>query len=324
VGAPRRDIDGKLDAGAIYRYAISSTGVISFVEEITQDRPELPGISTAGNRFGEVLTAAWNGVVVGVPRFDLGARKNVGAIVRLRIDRTSSALITSALWTQDSPGVPNKAETGDRFGAAVGWNGYAVGAPGEDLGAARNAGLVQVFKRSTTVDDALLPQETITQNSPKVPDRAETGDRFGSAITVGTFTCQERTTAAIGAPGEDLRRPHRTGMARNAGSVTLVSLFDEESTCAPTVISQGHGLPGVAETGDELGTALGRLAANPELEEDAIDMLVIGSPGEDVKGVTDAGRVTTVLGTANPNSATRYGFQGGNVKDLRYGSVFTQ
>ena len=60
---------------------------------------------------------------------------------------------TAVALDQNSAGVPGVAEAGDRFGRSldsvnvnsIGTTRLAVGVPGEDVGAAGNAGSVQLF-----------------------------------------------------------------------------------------------------------------------------------------------------------------------------------
>ena len=80
--------------------------------------------------------------------------------------------------------MPGKAETRDHFGAAVSFFGehLAVGVPDEDVGASSNAGMVQLFRWSSTTP---LPTGEVKQYTPGVPGVVETGDRFGAAVAVG-------------------------------------------------------------------------------------------------------------------------------------------
>ncbi len=85
VGAPGRDVRGHRDAGAVYRYRLHG-----------KRRPELLGMYTAGMRairgarpeagdmLGERLTAVSSGVIVGVPREDIGSAEDAGAVEFLR------------------------------------------------------------------------------------------------------------------------------------------------------------------------------------------------------------------------------------------------
>ena len=316
VGAPGHDVGAATDAGAVFRYVLSASGAASYLETITQDSPLVPGIAETGDRFGAVLAGhTTNGIVVGVPDEDLGTRKDAGTVQRLRTDQLGYFLIEATDWNQDTPGVPGTAEAGDRFGASLAWGGSVVGVPGEDVGGISNAGLVQTFGFSRTVPDSLVPSVAYTQNSKGVPGVAEAGDRFGAAVSGGIFQCNETTSAAVGAPGENV------GQIKDAGSVTLIlepALSGLKlSECPAQVFSQGHGLPGTAEAGDQVGAAMGVRPGDPDLEEDKMDTVLTGVPREDVGTVYDAGRV--ILGTGR--FATGYGYQGGALPGMRFGSI---
>lgn len=320
IGAPGHDVAGRADAGAVFRYSLDTAGTATYLETVTQDSALVPGAAEAQDRFGAVLARhAENGTLVGVPSEDLGTRKDAGALQLLRTDPQTNALIKAPSWTQDSPGLAGKAEAGDRFGAALSWDGSAVGVPGEDVGQAKDAGLVQTFGRPAEDPAGLVPSAAFTQNSKGVPGVAETGDRFGTALSDGLFTCYENPSVAIGAPGEDL------GSIKDAGSVTLIHepyyATGDRVKCPAQVISQGNGLPGVPEAGDHLGAAMGVWFGDEEAADDQIDTLVIGIPGEDI-GTRPAGRDVGRVVLRTGITASTVGFRDGDVPGLRFGSLF--
>ncbi len=318
VGAPDYDVNGIKDAGAVFRFGLSPSGVATYLETVTQDSALVPGVAEAGDHFGAVLAGEGaNGVVVGVPDEDIGELKDAGTVQRIRTDPATDALIQATDRNQNSAGVTGTAEAGDRFGAAVTTNGHAVGVPGEDIGKLKDAGLVQTFGESRSPLDSLVPSVAYTQNSPGIPGTAEAGDRFGAAISEGIFQCNENVSAAIGAPGEDI------GRIKDAGSVTQIILPAlsglKLSQCPAQAFSQGSGLPGKAEAGDQVGAAMGEKSGDPESEEDRMDRMLTGAPGEDVGAFTDTGRVYAFSG----KFATTLTFRGGSdATGLRFGSVF--
>ncbi len=185
-------------------------------------------------------------VLVGVPRADGSGKRDSGAVTLLQPN--AAGLISLAqTWTQDSRGVPGSAETGDLFGAAV--TEDAVGVPGEDLGKRKDAGTVQLFALGQ-LGQGLTPARSYSQNSKRIPGKAESGDRFGASLAEGTLFCQEQWDLAVGAPGEDL------GRARDAGTVTLISIPPSDSPCKPRLLRQGRDplRRDVAESGDLFGT----------------------------------------------------------------------
>lgn len=128
-------------------------------------------------------------------------------------------------------GVTGKAEAGGQFGATVAVGDAdqtiaAVGAPGEDLGKRRNAGMVTVFTFTDDKAHRLTALRSFTQNSRGIPGRAQSGDQFGAALDAGGTLCdEEQNDVAVGAPGENL------GRARDAGTVTVIPVQDVLEGC---------------------------------------------------------------------------------------------
>lgn len=202
------------------------------------------------------------------------------------------------LWTQDSAGIGDSAEVGDRFGATLaagefgvyaGVSDLAVGVPGEDLDilgrtgvttTIRDAGAVHVIYGELTASPPGLSatgSQFWTQNSQQVEgggeiaDTAEEDDRFGAAL--GSFGLGG-SDLAIGVPGEDVRT------IRDAGSVNVIYF----SPAANKLSFANNQLwtqvsPNVdddAEEGDQFGSAL----AGGDFNGDTLKDLAIGVPGE--------------------------------------------
>ena len=310
IGAPGTDAPGAASSGAVYRYAIDANGKATLQGSTTE--ATLGATGQPNERFGDVLASAQEGVVVGVPEWDIGSATGAGKIVRLRQSETDA--ITAEIWNQNSPGVPGTAEDDDHFGAAVSVNGLVVGVPGEDVGTLWDAGAVQNFKLTT---QKLVPQAFQTQNSKGIPGTAEAYDEYGTSVALGIFDCHEVSSMAVGAPGEDI------GKVENAGSVTISDLEDGDFGCPARLLRQGKGLPGSPEDGDRVGTAVGTVNGDPDAEEDRTDILLVGAPGENVgtaKAGQDAGRVTTRR--MYKGATQSFGFSGGDRQLLRYGSFF--
>jgi hypothetical protein len=188
--------------------------------------------------------------------------------------------------------------------------------PGEDIGRHKNAGAVQTFGYTDPGSGSpdYIPLRAFSQDSPGVPGTVEAGDRFGSALSQGVFACQDRWTASVGAPGEDI------GTIRDAGSITLLPLrAGGRGSCGAQAFSQGHGLPGKAEAGDRVGAAMGVLKGDLADSEDRYDRVLTGVPGEDIGQFTDAGRVIITTGKA----ATSVGHQRGDLTGMKFGSVLS-
>ncbi|MFE1775494.1 VCBS repeat-containing protein [Streptomyces sp. NPDC059008] len=147
----------------------------------------------------------------------LGAPDESGGIVRVfNGDADGPAATMSYSITQDSPGIPDSSEPGDRFGASLAvtrWNGsshqnLAIGAPGESLGSATGTGAVTYVYGSETGLDGLGPNDGthaqfFAQSTPNVPGSDETGDHFGNAVHLADTHNDGQSDLIVGVAGEN-------------------------------------------------------------------------------------------------------------------------
>lgn len=112
--------------------------------------------------------------------------------------------------TQSTAGVPGADETGDKLGASAavkdldgdGYGEVVVGLPGEDVGEARDAGGVLVFKgRASGITGA--DTKVIGQSTASVPGVDENGDAFGGEVHIVTAANGVPATLAVAAPNEN-------------------------------------------------------------------------------------------------------------------------
>lgn len=112
--------------------------------------------------------------------------------------------------TQATAGVPGADERGDAMGASAavgdldgdGYGEVVVGLPGEDVGTAKDAGGVLVFKgRASGITGA--DTKVIGQSTANVPGVDETGDAFGGEVHVVAPAKGVPATLALAAPGEN-------------------------------------------------------------------------------------------------------------------------
>ena len=175
------------------------------------------------------------------------------------------APLVPQLVTQDTPGVPGKAETGDAFGSAFSgtgfpYSGLAIGAPGEAVGKALGAGDVLVLPADANLqlNPGLVPgPREYVQGRNGLPGKAEANDRFGAALLGDRGLL-------VGAPGEGI------GSVPRAGLITFVA-----TTGVGSQISQATGgVPGVPERDDAFGTALA------SARRGQADAVYVGAPGD--------------------------------------------
>ncbi len=327
VGAPGSDqlstgTSTASNAGVVCRFKLAANGDATLSDTVSED--DLLGVSQLpekNDRFGEVLAPNVTGVVVGVPHEDIGKAVDAGEVAYIQTDRDNN-LTKAVVVSQNSPGVPGVAQSGDHFGAAVSRYGVLIGVPGEHVGKKQDAGTVQVIASDGFSTRGYTAGGSFSQNSPGIPGRAEAGDRFGAAISVGFFRCYDAYQFAIGSPGEDV------GRTKNAGSVTVTYVDGLRGVkgCASRVLTQGSArglLGGSAETGDSVGSSIGTVPGGPDTASGStrLDALVVGVPGEDVGPTTNAGRATLWSGHGRGYRVT-VGPRGGDRAGLGFGRVF--
>ena len=197
VGAPTETVGGRADAGAVSVFLGSASQLSGTAAQTLVQGSGVGGAAETGDEFGSALAAGFfdtgpSDLAIGVPFEDLGGATDAGA-VNVVYGSNTGLVGRNQTLTQDSPGVVGTAEPGDLFGVALargiflnnfngdGFADLAIGTAGEDVGAATDAGAVNVQYGSSTG----LPGpggQLFTQNSPGVGGTAESGDGFGSAL----------------------------------------------------------------------------------------------------------------------------------------------
>ena len=179
--------------------------------------------------------------------------------------------------TVDQSEAGGTVEAGDEFGYSVAasyvysetesWPRFTFGAPGEN----DDAGVVNSWRGSQ-----------LRQGAGGLPGKMQSGDRFGEVM--GTFAYlpeySDSTALYIGAPGDVVNG--KSG----AGSVTVVGAPGSQRL----ITQNTSGVPGIAEVGDHFGASMASGSG-------AFNQLAVGSPGEDLGSVTDAGSVTVLKRT---------------------------
>src|SRR3954447_23916975 len=233
VGAPGEDLAGRVAAGQVHVFYGKSDAACfgrapvfagARSQAFTQDTTGVPGVARERDRFGAAFAAGdldrdgFDDLAIGAP----GDAGGAGTVLVLR--GSPAGLVTSGarLVRQGAGGVPGAEEDGDEFGASllmpvhtVSVPFLAIGAPGESLGAARNAGAVSVLY----APNANRAPHQLTQDTPGIPGRAETGDGFGGAL--GERGTTRAAGLSVGAPGEAI------GTALGAGNVTVLTATAE-------------------------------------------------------------------------------------------------
>ncbi|MGW5178212.1 FG-GAP-like repeat-containing protein [Streptomyces sp. NPDC004082] len=203
----------------------------------------------------------------------------------------------------------------------VNGNGYddiVVGQPytGESGG---NSGGQITMVPGTSTGFTTTGLTAVHQSTTGVEGASESGDAFGTSVSVGDFNADGYADVLTGAPNEDITRD--TKNRSNAGSVWLLKGTSTGVTGDGSVaLSQDtEGVPGSTETDDKLGSAL----SLTDVTGDGYADLTIGAEGE------DAGNGTLLYvpvpgGAAAPAKSAYYGVtQLGTATAARLGQVLT-
>jgi hypothetical protein len=291
VADPAASVNGVTGAGLVrVAYGAATGSNPASVATLAQGMAGVGNTPEPNDGFGQVLLVsdvdddACADLMIGVPAEDSGAVGDVGAV---HLVFGSPAGLgegrSGVVVVQGSAGLPDVPESGDRFGAALaldqGWtegNRMAIGMPGEDLGAVRDAGMVLVVDRSTAGLPVASSARVFSQSSSGVPGPAEVGDQFGSAVAL---VSHGRDMLLVGVPGEDL------GMADVGVVDVLAGLAPGASFTAVELSQDSAGIHSTAEAGDRFGQSVAFQASLFS----SITKVVVGAPYEDVGAVKDAG-----------------------------------
>ena len=292
VGAPGENGG----AGAVHVLKGSAAGLTATGSQyFSQATSGIFGDPAASDHFGASLAIGNFGgsphgdLAIGVPDDD-SALSDSGGVHVLPGSATGLAAAGSQYWTQNSAGIAETAEAGDRFGATLAagnmGNGtqadLAIGATGENAG----AGVVHAIYGSAS-GLAVAGQQLWSQNSAGIGDDQESGDHFGASLAIANFGGTGHYELAVGAPDED------RGALFDAGVVQVVigSATGLTATGTQYWFQNSAGIADDAEAGDRFGAALaaGNMGSGAEAD------LAIGVTGENVGG----GAVHAIYGSAS-------------------------
>ena len=217
-------------------------------------RATAPGVTEIA--VGDVAGGGRDDVILGQPAaYETQTQESRG---RVWVHRgTRDGLANPLRLTQDSPGVPGSDEADDEFGAAlvagdVNRDGKAdllVGAPGE----LHDSGRVTVLygdRRGPGRGGARL----LSQDTPGIPNRSDTGDRFGEAVSLLDIDGDSDLDVVIGAPDENGGR----------GAITFVRTVNRRPApsasgqITPRDLPDGYYYDDASDEREGLGRRIGR------------------------------------------------------------------
>jgi len=243
-----------------------------------------PAATTARAKPYDVNGDGHAEAVVGAVGEDLGYDSDAGMLHVLQGRSTGVTTYGDKVIHQDTYGVPGSPEDDDMFAwtntsgdfNADGYADVAVSVVGEDIGAAAESGLVQVFYgstgglRTTTVTGLAVPREYLA---------------LGVGLAAGDFNGDGRDDLAVGGPGDDY----------GVGSVFVYSGTATGLSTTYQEFKQGGDVPGDPHGGDYFGEVL----AADDINGDGLDDLAVASSGDREDLGWPTGSVTLLYGSAS-------------------------
>ncbi|MGB7271765.1 MAG: FG-GAP repeat protein, partial [Geitlerinemataceae cyanobacterium] len=252
----------------------------------------------AGDSFGASLTSGdFDGdgiddLAIGSPSESVG---NIGSAGAATVIYGSANRLTATghqTWHQDSAGILDEAEQGDRFSASLtagdfnddGIDDLAVGVYSEDIADIAHAGAVNVIYGSSNRLSATGDQFW-SQNSAGIQGNSEYGDYFGWSLTSGDFDGDGIDDLGVGVPLEESDSSSTNAGAVNIlrGSVDRLTGLNDRFLSQNTLDITGN----PAEAHDRFAWSL----TSGDFNGDGHFDLAVGVPNEDIDGIIDAGEV---------------------------------
>ena len=216
------------------------------------------------------------------PGRDVAGQADAGAIYHFKLGEMGEVVFAGVL-TQGTPQVPDTPEAGDRLGELLApvTGGVVAGLPHEDIGDRRDAGAIEQIR--VAPDGTGLPGVFLDQSAGGL-ETPEAGDRFGAAVVRRLPPVRRR--AGRGHRGPRRRRPDRRVPA-HAGRHERA----RPPAPAPHLPPGRPRRPGPRGGGRPLRRALATGASLRCQEDSAI---AVGVPGEDFRGLRNAGAVALI------------------------------
>ncbi|MEU6339616.1 S1 family peptidase [Streptomyces sp. NPDC046977] len=272
IGVPGKNLKGSVHAGLAY-YLRGSVSV-----SIHQDSPGVVGVISSGDEFGAAVAGSPNHIAIGSPGETVGTSADAGMVSIMKHELSADGIPTPVAGVnQDSTGISDAAEGGDRFGASLSLIPYrpsgaaaatdsilAVGTPGETLWVGTNsfpqAGQVTTVRVSAA--GTISELATVHQGVAGVNGASAAGDGFGTQVAAVNTAPKEVGTAstlllAVGVPGKDI------GTATDAGVVQTFSLLGAPGDSDHWIeAGNERGLPGTPGASQFVGKYLNATATH--------------------------------------------------------------
>jgi len=304
VGVPFESVNGEAAAGSVNVIyggpgGLTTTGNQLFNQDTPGIEDDAEALDVCGTTVatGDFNHDGYSDLAVGCPFEDLD-EDDMGGVNVIYGSATGLAVEGNQLWHQESPEIEGVGEQGDKFGDSLttgdfnndGYADLAIGATGESVGSAPNAGSVNIIYGGMA-GLAVAGDQIWHQDQPNILETAEDSDAFGNDLAAGDFNGDGFDDLAIGVRGESV------GGEAGAGAVNVIygaggglssvgnQLWHQDSTK----------ITGIAENLDRFGDAL----AVGDFDNDGLADLAVGALFEDIEDkvtISGAGAVNVIYG----------------------------
>jgi hypothetical protein len=267
---------------------------------------------SAGPAYGSSVNGDFDGdgladLAIGVLYEDVGAVENAGGVnVIYGAPHGLGASARNQFFTQSNSGGGETAEANDQFGFSLaagdfngdGFSDLAIGVPNEDFTTNppppilpttyTDLGVAHVIYGSANGLDPLAVGNEADLFSTE-PASYQSFQEFGFALAAANFGNGAPVDLAVGSPGDDLG-------ALGNGSVAIFYGHTSGIDLASTAVfgQATEGVAGEPNDGESFGKALaaGNFGKGPRAD------IAVGAPNDVVQGVSNAGGVNVLYGSA--------------------------
>lgn len=296
---------GAWHSGAVHVLHGSADGLSAERDQVwTQDSRGVGERAEPEDQFGSVLVAGdfdgdgYGDLAVGVPMEDRDGT-DAGVVHVLYGSADGLSARRSQIWTQDTPGIADRAEPWDHFGGALaagdldgdGRDELAIGVPYEGRRVPRQ-GIVHVLPGTARGLSARKAQ-IWHQDVPGIADRSELRDQFGQSLAIGDFDGDGYGDLVVGAWWED----HRSDLSdEGAFHVIHGSRHGLDAKRSQYWHQDRRGTKDRRHDSDNFGQVLGPA----DFDGDGRDDLAVGIPSADLGTdvLANRGAVHVFLGSS--------------------------